>query len=371
MRKFGFMAAYFGASAVYQGYMALFYGQIGLNRAQIGMVNAAAALSALLVQPLWGIAGDRVKKRRLLLCISCAAASLILPLAFAGHALWYQVFAAAAFYAFFSALLPLGDAIVLSSPARDAYGKIRLSGGISYAVFSLVGGWIAGGRSVNGAVWTVSILLALSALCALSLPEVTEKRPKGRLITALKDKNLRAMLLFMLPSQISMGVFYSFFPLHFMNLAGASHFLLGAANLIASLAEIPYLLFSDRLFRRYGAEKIVPAATFALAVRFALLGVGRNIWISMFSQLLNGVGYIAVAVSMAKYVSVHLPDNAAGGQALISLMFYGAARLTGSLLGGFIAQKISIPAVFMLSSALCVLGFACFMVFAARKKRKI
>ena len=109
----------------------------------------------------------------------------------------------------------------------------------------------------------------------------------------------------------------------------------------------------------------------ALSVRFGLLGMGGNIWIAMLSQLFNGFGYVAVAVSMAKYAAERLPDNVAGGQTLISLMFYGAARLLGSLLGGFGAEKTSIPAVFLMTAALCGLGFAGLLVFTVRKRSKI
>ena len=79
MRKFAFMMAYYGASAVYQGYIALFYGGVGLNKAQIGAVNASAAVSAMLVQPLWGALGDKVRQRKRLLCLLSAMAALLLP----------------------------------------------------------------------------------------------------------------------------------------------------------------------------------------------------------------------------------------------------------------------------------------------------
>ena len=371
MRKFAFMIAYYGASAVYQGYRGLFYGDIDLNRVQIGVVNASAAVSAMLAQPLWGWIGDRMHRRRRLLCMVGAVSALLLPAALIKNSLWFQIAAAAAFYAFFSALLPLGDAVVLSSDVKSAYGKIRLAGGISYAVFSLTGGWLVGKLSVKYALWTVSILLAAAAVSALFLPEGNEKRQKGRLIAALKDKNLRSLLLFMLPAQISMGFYYSFFALYFMQLPNAGHFMLGAANLIASVAEIPYLLFSDKIYRKFGPGKTMLAAAAVLSVRFLLLGLGKNIWVALFSQVFNGFGYIAVAVSMAKYVSERLPDNAAGGQTLISLMFYGAARLTGSLLGGFAAEKTSIAAVFAMAAALCAAGFACFFAYAARRRMRI
>ena len=373
MRKFMFMIAYYGASAVYQGYIALFYGGIGLNKARIGMVNASAAAAALLVQPVWGALGDRVRKRTRLLCAISAAAALILPVYLLGRGFFFQLAAAFGFYAFFSALLPLGDAVILSSCENRSYGKIRLAGGLGYAAFSLLGGWLTGKADVKLTVWAVSGLLACAAVSALMLRDGERGQgSKKGVFFALKDKNMRALLLFLLPAQIAMGVYYGFFPLYFMELEGASRFLLGAGNLIAALAEIPYLLFSDRLFEKFGAGRVMTVSAGVMCLRFFLLGVFPNRWIALSGQLLNGFGYIAAGVSMAKHMAKYLPEeNAAGGQALLSMMFYGAARLLGSLLGGFISERAGTGAAFLAVSALCGAGLGVFSVYAARRCRRI
>ena len=373
MGRFAFMIAYYGASAVYQGYIALFYGGIGLNKSQIGVVNAAAAVSALLVQPVWGALGDRVKKRTRLLFLLCVLAAVVLPACLLGRWFLWQIAASFAFYAFFSALLPLGDAVILSSDNNRSYGKARLAGGLGYAVFSLLGGWLVGRMDAKFAIWAVSGLLTCAAASALFLRDVPQgKKGKSSIFLALKDKNMRALLLFMLPSQIAMGVYYGFYSLYFMELQGASRFLLGTANLIAALAEIPYLIFSDRLFEKFGAGRVMMVSTAAMCLRFLLLGVFSNRWIALFGQLLNGCGYIAIGVSMAKHLAKYLPEeNAAGGQALISMMFYGAARLLGSLLGGFISEKSGIATAFLFVSALCGTCLVVFFVYTSRRRRSI
>lgn len=362
MRKVLFMIAYYGASAVYQGYMGLFYEGIGLNRTQIGMVNASAAVSALAVQPLWGSLGDKLARRKLLLAALSLASALILPLALLKKQLLPQMLVSAAFFAFYSALLPMGDAVALSTQRQ--FGKIRLFGGISYAAFSLLGGWLLGRKNVRFAVWSVAGMLLLSAISALLLPENAQKREQHRLLPALREKKLRKLLLFMLPSQIGMGFFYGFFALRFMSLSNASHTLLGVANLMAAVAELPYLIFSDRIFERFGAGKTMLVATAALSLRFFLLGMFENAYVALLSQMLNGIGYIAISVSMAKYIAQQLPENAAGGQALISLLFYGAARLIGSLLGGIAAESIGIGSVFLILSGV---NAAAFLLYALCK----
>ena len=68
-----------------------------------------------------------------------------------------------------------------------------------------------------------------------------EKRPreKVRPLRLLKDRRLLCLLLFVLPAQATMGYFYAFFPTRFLELPGATGALLGWANLISALAEVP------------------------------------------------------------------------------------------------------------------------------------
>ena len=62
-----------------------------------------------------------------------------------------------------------------------------------------------------------------------------------------------------------MGYFYAFFPTRFLELPGATAALLGWANLISALAEVPFLLVGDRLFAGAGARRARwPLATLAL-----------------------------------------------------------------------------------------------------------
>ena len=75
---------------------------------------------------------------------------------------------------------------------------------------------------------------------------------------------------------------------------------------------------------------------------------------------------------MARHLAKYLPEeNIAGGQALISMMFYGAARLLGSLLGGFISEHAGIAAAFITVSALCGIGLAVFSACAFCRRRSI
>ena len=158
-----------------------------------------------------------------------------------------------------------------------------------------------------------------------------------------------------------MGYFYAFFPTRFLELPGATGALLGWANLISALAEVPFLLVGDRVFRRWGAAGTVAVATLALCARWLLTGLGESIWALFAAQLLHGLGYIAISLSMALYIQSAVAREArASGQALLNVFCYGLARVLGSWLGGAAARAFGEAGGFIACALLCLASLAAF-----------
>ena len=128
-----FSLGYYGANAIYQGYMSLYYTGLGFHSVQLGGISAATALAALGAQPIWGMLGDRARSRKRLLGALALLSAAALPLALLGGGFWFQLAAAMLFYAFFCALLPLNDAILLEAQG-GAFGGYRLAGGAKFMV---------------------------------------------------------------------------------------------------------------------------------------------------------------------------------------------------------------------------------------------
>ena len=207
-RRALFPAGYYAANAVYQGYMSLFYTNLGFDSARLGGVSAATAAAALIAQPAWGMLGDRARSRRRLLCALCLLAAAALPLALVSPRFAAQLMAAALFYAFFCALLPLGDAILLEADG-GAFGGYRLAGGASFAIGGALFGALSGYAGPAGVVWATSGILLLAALAALLLPNAPGKQKRERISMGrlLRNRDLVRMLAFLLPVQMTMGFF--------------------------------------------------------------------------------------------------------------------------------------------------------------------
>ncbi len=167
------------------------------------------------------------------------------------------------------------------------------------------------------------------------------------------------MLAFILPAQATMGYFYAFFPTRFMELPGATGALLGWANLIAALAEIPFLLVGDRLFKRLDAAGVAALSTLALGARWLLVALAESAALLLLSQLLHGLGYIAISVSMALYIRREVaPEAQASGQALLNVVCYGLARVLGNAWAALAARAFGDRRAAFLPARACVLRAA-------------
>lgn len=365
LRRALFPAGYYAANSVYQGYISLYYANLGFSGGQMGLISAATAAAALVFQPLWGMLGDRVRSRRLLLAALSLAAAIVFPLKLAGTGFLWQLFTAAAFYAFFCALLPLGDSLLVS--CGDAFGPYRLAGGISFAIAGAAYGLLRP-KLGEHALWAVSLLLAFAAAAALCLPQSSGGEKRGGMLRLLKDRRLVLLLALMLPLQMSMGYFYTFYAPRFKALGG-SDALLGLGYLVSAASEAPYLIFSGRIYRRFGAGWPMCVAAGLLALRWLALGLVPSAGAALLSQLLHGGGFIVITVSMAYWIGDHAPrDLQASGQSLLNMVSFGLARIIGNLGGGWIAQRWGMEGGFLLGAALCASAGLGLAVFAGKRK---
>ena len=97
--------------------------------------------------------------------------------------------------------------------------------------------------------------------------------------------------------------FYTYFSLHFTTLEGANSTLLGLCFTISSIAEVPFLLLSNKLYERFGAGKLLITAGISVTIRWLLLGSLTNVYAVMATQLFHGWGFIVMTVTMAYYVN--------------------------------------------------------------------
>ena len=359
------MAAYYAVTSVYQNYISKYFGAQGLTDIEIGVLMAAPPLISLIAQPVWGTLGDRSRSKTAVFRLMYLASAVLILSYLISSSFWYLLIAVTAYSFFFTALQPMNDTVALEGLEGAPFGPVRIAGTMSFAILSPLAGAIIGERW-NLSIWMTGGLLIVAAMVTFLLPPVpghqSESGHKKMKFTELfKQKELMLLLGFVMPLQISMGYFYTYFSLHFTELEGANSTLLGLCFTISSAAEIPFLLFSNRLYNRFGAGKLLITAGIAVTIRWILLGTLTNVYAVMATQLFHGWGFIVMTVTMAYYVNDHVPaELKASGQMLLGIVGFGFARAIGNLGGAAFINLFGRQGTFYVSAVLSGVAVLCY-----------
>lgn len=368
------MSAYYSVTAIYQNYISKYFGAKGLSDGEIGVLMAAPPLISLIAQPIWGTLGDRSRSKNALFRFMyiCSAALLLSYLV--SSSFRFLLVMVLAFSFFFTALQPMNDTIVLEALNGAPFGPVRMAGTLAFAMISPLAGALIG-ANWDLSIWLACAMLIMAALVTFMVPDVAGHQSESgrrhmRFSELFKQRELMLLLGFVTPLQITMGYFYTYFGLHFTDLEGANSTLLGLCYTISALAEVPFLLMSGRLYRRFGAGKLLLSAGMAVTARWLLLGTLTNVYAVMATQLFHGWGFIVMTVTMAYYVNDHVPDELkASGQMLLGVVGFGIARAIGNLGGAWCIGLMGRQSTFYVSAAISGIAVLCYMYKYMRIKK--
>ena len=137
---------------------------------------------------------------------------------------------------------------------------------------------------------------------------------------------------------------------------------------ISSVSETPFLLFSDRLFKRHGAGRLMCISALCMTARWLIVASTSSPAVAMMSQVLHCMGFIVITVTVSKYVQATVPENQrASGQLLISVFGFGVARALGYFGGGLMSDLTSRQSVFYGCAAICLVCLAVFAPYYFRR----
>jgi len=346
----------------------------GLGGQQIGLLAAVAPLLTLLVAPVWAIAADAQGSRLRLLRWAMAGAGMSVVLIGLPAQIGLILLAVAFFTLFQVAIVPLGDGVIASHVAErgGAYGRVRLFGSIGFALGGLLLGWLGGRFSLQSIfpAYAVVMLVGLAVTGQLVDREPPPPPRKGGWgLAVVKDRALLGFLLVAGVAAVGISAGY-YFVYVFLGELGAEPSLMGRVSAIGAMAEVPLMLYSGRLIRRYGAPPI-----FALGM--ALMGVGW--WqysclvdpdLAKWVQLLNGAGMGLLWPAGVTFVAQHAPaGRGATAQSLLSAVMFGIAPLLASQGAGWLFDAAGARTVLRGSGGSMAVGLVILAVLWQTLKR--
>lgn len=347
-----------------------YFGEIGMSDAQIGILTSVPAIVGIFFQTTWGVISDRVKYKRNILIFSTLIGGALYFLTGLASGFWLILIGMTAINLMILPVTPVSAAISLEYTKHNgkSFGPIRMSGTIGYQVGALAIGFILT-SSLKGVFQIIGILMMLCAGVAAFLPPVEGHQHSGEKVSffiLFKNKKLLMLLLISFIACTSSAFYMSFFTKHLGDI-GIDNGATGVITVISLILEIPFLVFSQRLYKKLSIWHWLLIGLILNGIRWIGLGFATEIgWV--IAANIPAVSIMACFEFFpALYINDHTPDALKGSaQSLLSLTTFGVTKITGSLLGGFLSNAIGIPAVFIILGVI-LLVFAVIFIIPCRR----
>jgi len=349
----------------------LYYGELGLAGRQIGFLTALPPLITLISTPLWTGVADSTHRHRLVLSLSLLF-SIFFILAVSRVTSFWQLLPLVVLFAF--AIAPansLADSATMTmlEGEREMYGRVRLGGSFGWAVTSIMAGLMIEQRGLHSSFYMFTILMFITMLVGQKLLfSKVEARVSVRhgIQTLLGRPRWVLFLAMAFMAGIGLAVVNTYL-LFYMDELGSSKTLMGVTMVVATVAEIPILFFSNRLISRLKAHGLLVFGVAMTGIRLLLLAaVDQPIGVTVV-QLMNGLTFAAIWVAGVTYANDNAPRGvSATAQGLFGSVLMGFGAATGNFLGGILIDTFGTRVMYLFFGVVVLGSLAVFSLVERR-----
>jgi PPP family 3-phenylpropionic acid transporter len=368
--------AYFSYAGLFGTYAPLWFQQLGYSTLAIGALASLQSSTRLFAPYAWGWLADHGGRRTQLLRIAVALALLCACGYFVSPRYGWIAAVTVALFVCTAGVIPISEAalahFVSAGATLDAarYGRVRVWGSIGFIVTVVGSGALLQAIGVRAFPWLVVALLAALLVAAVRLPTLKEApHDSGAAPGAL------AVLREPVVAWFFAGVFftvlahtslYVFFSLYLASL-GYGKTAIGLIWAVGVTAEVIWFWFQGAWLARRTPHAWLTLAAAVAALRFAVTAAfGTVPALLVLVQCTHAFTFAAQHSSCIGVINRHFPGRLRGrGQALYTLIGYGASGVVGGVVGGAVSQAWGFPAVFWGASGAAAIAAGC----AARAAR--
>ena len=324
-----------GAGGFLSPFVVLFYKARGLTGTEIGLLSTFGAITGMLAAPVWGRKGDASRHPRRLIMFALLASACFALLRGIQSLFW-----TISIFIILDALIGSGagslsnvQAVTAANGKKSGFGSIRLWGSLGWAVVTPLAGLLIERMGLyvpfaGYAMMLVAAVFVLSFVHGTARPKTALEKsvrvPLGRMVRTLsRSRTMIGVALAFATIWIgTMG--RSQFETLYMTQLGAQASLIGIANTVSALFEVPFMLLTDRLVRRHGSGRILKISMLVQAASFLPVVLVPSIP-SFF--VLRIMASIALSLNVPAYYN-YLVESAPEGQGgtVISLFDVTAAQ---------------------------------------------
>ncbi|KAB2322330.1 MFS transporter [Betaproteobacteria bacterium SCN1] len=372
-RLSGFYFFYFAFVGAISPFWGLYLQSLAFNAFQIGVLMSLLQVMRIFAPNIWGHVADRTGRRAAIVQLAAFGSVLAFAGVFFGTSFWWMFAVMAALSFFWSASLPLVEAMTLSHLGEriDGYGRIRLWGSIGFVVMVVGLGYALDRVSIAWLPWAILGVMLGIALFARVIPEaeIPAHGSDGMPIwTVVKRPEVAALLAACMLMAVTHGPYYTFYSIYLVD-HGYDKSTVGWLWALGVLCEIGVFLVIPRVFARVTPRRLL-LASFALAVlRFLMIAWGvESPWIVWGAQTLHAFTFGTFHAAAVALIHQHFRGrHQARGQALYTSLSYGVGGTLGGLISGVTWDGLGPDWTFTLAAASAALAWGVYAAWGRTK----
>lgn len=385
-------AVYWMVFCSIHSYAAVFLSSLGFASTNIGLVIAVSSLISVFAQPIVGSWIDqnnivRLKKASVILVAMALVASLMLILILSSISIALIFYMLALIFTI--TLTPLFSSLILQLKENQenvSFGVSRAFGSLAFAgVSAFIGSTVEKSTASVIPYITCVLMLVLFLIVAnfpaLKSPTKSDKAHKQNMTATdqldipkkfVERVNTQYPTFLWVISGLSfIFIFHSLanvFLVKIVEAVGGTQREFGFALSLMAMVEIPVMMGSGKLIRRFGTRKLFAFSMVFYVIRSIALLMAGNMVAIYFAQLLQAFSFaLFIPISVAYVGEIMAKYDLVKGQTfVVSATTLGS--VTGSLLGGFVIDMFGVPQMLVIGAASTVIG-ATLVLFGLRKSQ--
>lgn len=372
--KLSFSAAnglIFSLNALYFAFIPLYIAQFHAEQ-QLGILLAVGPLVAVFSPIIWGLLTDKATYKNSILMVTVIGSAIFYVAIGFSNNFWYLIFILFCLMFFMAPFNGLIDTVTLEYTAGTdiKYGPLRVFGTLGYGFISLVLTlFIKNDYRILFLAYTlVAIAMCVSVAFMPKVKGHAQKKHKLSLKPLFRDKRLMLYLSIISVVELTFGLYINFFPGHIINTMEMPEWVWGVNVLLTVLPEIPFFLTFNKIFNKYGVDKIFIAGVLMSTVRCLLFAFASNIWIIFATSLLTGACFAVLRYAVASYINTHVkPELKGSGQIFMQGLASYLPRILSSIVGGFAISVIGMGGGMFVSAIMCASTLVIFFILKDKK----
>ncbi len=372
-RLSGFYFFYFAFVGAISPFWGLYLQSLAFNAFQIGVLMSLLQVMRIFAPNIWGHIADLTGRRTAIVQVAAVGSVIVFSGVFVSDTFWWLFIVMAALSFFWSASLPLVEAMTLShlGERTDRYGRIRLWGSVGFIIMVVGLGYAFDHVSITWLPWAVLVVMLGIVACARVIPDaeiLAYPDDHQSVWDVLKRPEVAALLIACMLMAVTHGPYYTFYSIYLVD-HGYEKSTVGWLWALGVLCEIGIFLTIPRIFSRITPHQLI-LASFALAVlRFLVIAWGVEsaslVWGAQILHAFTFGTYHAAAVAL---IHQHFRGrHQARGQALYTSLSYGVGGTIGGLASGLTWDSLGSAWTFTLAALSAALAWVVYAIWGQTK----